>query len=173
MVDTAITQTNPQTGLITAMDAFTALWDMLQSEDGTPFSVEANNLLLAIHQHYETTLGLQQETAAREELLLETLAAAREQRDAAVRAVETARKNGAKTAMSILISDIHYEFKVEPETAKTILDIIQGKDTDLPYYTVTTLRKAFELIDQELQEQYERDEQDAGIGDPEDDYDPR
>lgn len=158
--------------LETARSAMEQLWNMLQDEDGNPLSIPANDLLLTIYGSYEQIAGRYTEVAAQADGLMNALRDVREQRDAALRKMDLVRDNGAKGAINVLLSNLHYDFGIEKDAARAVLDIIMGKDTGLPYYTIGTLRRAFELIEDEIREEREQDELDAELGDPEDDYDP-
>ncbi len=137
-------------------DALSGLWDMLQNEDGTPMSVEANALLIALHEQYTATENALRRSDAHVAGLIEATRELSFQRDNALDLARSFRDNGAKYLRRQLVGCLRIEFDLaNDEEAEAVLRVFEGNEDRISTYLKSDLR---DLVEQIVTDYHEREQ---------------
>lgn len=105
---------------ITADQAIKYLWDMLQEEDGTPISVEANMLIDVISED-------QKRARNQLKIALRNLAGMQFERDLLAQKVEEIATDANRKARNDLVNIIASQQNLSEDTVRLILDYLAGE----------------------------------------------
>lgn len=105
---------------ITADQAIKYLWDMLQEEDGTPMSVEANMLIDVISED-------QKRARNQLKIALRNLAGMQFERDLLAQKVEEIATDANRKARNDLVNIIASQQNLSEDTVRLILDYLAGE----------------------------------------------
>lgn len=141
-----------------AANAFEWLWNRLQAEDGKPFDVDINEALCVIAEGMNQLAAINEQHQRDMGVMKSLISDIRIQRDQALYDLQNAKQSGAREARRALELGLKYDFDIEPDAARALMDtIIEGNiPDDMPYSVYTSLRKAFEYFESEFTEAREQ-----------------
>ena len=177
MTDAIVEHISTDLATLFTEDSFEALWNMLQNEDGSPMSLEANQLLLNV---YEGTMALvreRDEYFAQVSGLAATLQNIKADRDMLAhdlqRRVEAAKERGEKAEYRRIVRAFAMERGLSDEAADYLLQFIIGEGTHAvtPYVQRVISQALDGVIDDleaEVDDEFNRETEETEYHDDED-----
>lgn len=133
--------------------ALESLWHMLQNEDGSPMSIDANTLMTALHSRYTELENAQRRLAVQMEAITEVAKDLEFQRDHALGNLESFRRNAFQTIRRQIAADIRIEFDLKDNAeAEAVLNAITGFDDAVSRFQMREMRDLIAEIVQELRD---------------------